>query len=145
MTVQRLINLWPLVRTSYPSPSVNAPFHGYSKLQLHGTFDDRMTGIELATLQLRRPCTNRLSYVCSLSSYKGKTATSLCHFVQMVNGQKLRSRGEGTSGYRSTSPSIVIFGGSEMSAGSTKVTLVRPWFDSRSYVGGLFLFSSLLS
>ena len=31
-----------------------------------------------------------------------------------------------------------------MSAGSTKVTLVRPWFDSRSYVGGLFLFSSLL-
>ena len=32
-----------------------------------------------------------------------------------------------------------------MSAGSTKVTLVRPCFDSRSYVGGLFLFSSLLS
>ena len=30
-----------------------------------------------------------------------------------------------------------------MSAGSAKDTLVRPWFDS--YVGGLFLFSSLLS
>ena len=25
---------------------------------------DRMTGIELATLQLRRPRTNRLSYIC---------------------------------------------------------------------------------
>ena len=30
---------------------------------------DRMTGIELATLQLRRPRTNRLSYVCFLYYY----------------------------------------------------------------------------
>ena len=33
----RLINLWPTVRTSYPPSSINAPFYGYSKLQLHGT------------------------------------------------------------------------------------------------------------
>ena len=88
----RLINLWPLVRTCYPSSSVNAPFHGYSKLQLHGTFDDRMTGIELATLQLRRPRTNRLSYVFFLKSSKGKTAMSLC---SNDDRPKVKSRGEG--------------------------------------------------
>ena len=33
----RLINLWPLVCTSYPPSSVNALFYKYSKLQLHRT------------------------------------------------------------------------------------------------------------
>ena len=40
----RLINLWPSVRTSYLPPlnsSVNGPFYGYSKLQLHGTEENR--------------------------------------------------------------------------------------------------------
>ena len=63
----RLINLWPSMRTSYPPSTVNALFYGYSKLQLQRNVErdvDRMTGIELATLQLRRPRTNRLNYVC---------------------------------------------------------------------------------
>ena len=29
------------MRTTYPPSSVNAPFHGYSKLQLHGTEESR--------------------------------------------------------------------------------------------------------
>ena len=37
----RLINLWPSVRTFHPTSSVNAPFYGYSKLQLHGTEERR--------------------------------------------------------------------------------------------------------
>ena len=37
----RLINLWPSVRTFHPTSSVNAPFYGYSKLQLHGTEESR--------------------------------------------------------------------------------------------------------
>ena len=39
----RLKNLWPSVRTSYPPlpSSVNAPFYGYSRLQLHGTEESR--------------------------------------------------------------------------------------------------------
>ena len=41
MTVNRLINLRPSVRTSYPPSSVNTPFYGYSKLQLHGTEESR--------------------------------------------------------------------------------------------------------
>ena len=37
----RLINLWPLVRSSHRPSSVNVPFYGYSKLQLHGTEESR--------------------------------------------------------------------------------------------------------
>ena len=37
----RLIKLWLSVRTSYPPSSVNTPFYGYSKLQLHGTEGSR--------------------------------------------------------------------------------------------------------
>ena len=32
-----LTNLWPSVHTSYPPSSINAPFWGYSKLQVHRT------------------------------------------------------------------------------------------------------------
>ena len=65
------MNLRPLVRTPYPPPpsSVNAPFYryciqsySYTEQRKVETDVDRMAGIELATLQLRRPCTNRLSY-----------------------------------------------------------------------------------
>ena len=38
----RLINLWPSVRTFYPTSFVNAPFYRrYSKLPLHGTEESR--------------------------------------------------------------------------------------------------------
>ena len=37
----RVISLSPSVRTTYPPSSVNAPFYGYSKLQLHGTEESR--------------------------------------------------------------------------------------------------------
>ena len=38
--------------------------YSYTEQRKVETDVDRMTGIELATLQLRRPRTNRLSYVC---------------------------------------------------------------------------------
>ena len=69
----RLINLWPSVCTSYSPSFVNATFYGYSNLQLHGTEEkdvNRMMRIELTTLQLRRPHTNQLSYICLLQVYK---------------------------------------------------------------------------
>ena len=37
----RLINLLPSVHTCYPPSSINATFHGYSKLELHGTEESR--------------------------------------------------------------------------------------------------------
>ena len=40
--------------------------YSYTEQRKVETDVDRMTGIELATLQLRRPRTNRLSYVCFL-------------------------------------------------------------------------------
>ena len=42
----RLINLWPLVHTSIPFSSVNAPFYGYSQLQLriHETEESQNRG-----------------------------------------------------------------------------------------------------
>ena len=39
--------------------------YSYKEQRKVETDVDRMTGIELATLQLRRPRTNRLSYVCA--------------------------------------------------------------------------------
>ena len=35
MPTGELINLWLSVRTFYPFSSINTPFYGYSKLQLH--------------------------------------------------------------------------------------------------------------
>ena len=37
----RVISLSPSVHNNYPPSSVNAPFYGYSKLQLHGTEENR--------------------------------------------------------------------------------------------------------
>ena len=50
-----------------PPSSVNAPLYGsysYTEQRKVEKDVDRMTGIELTTFQLRRPRTNRLSYVC---------------------------------------------------------------------------------
>ena len=41
--------------------------YSYTEQRKVKTDVDRMAGIKLATLQLRRPRTNQLSYVCSLS------------------------------------------------------------------------------
>ena len=72
MTVQtRLIKLWPVALGAHLLPC--APFlrsvlrftgiqsYSYTEQRQVETDVDRMTGIELATLQLRRPRTNRLS------------------------------------------------------------------------------------
>ena len=42
--------------------------YSYTEQRKVETDVDRMTGIELATLQLRGPRTNRLSYVCHVLS-----------------------------------------------------------------------------
>ena len=67
----RLINLWPSLgaHLSSPLPPSMLRFTGIQSYSLTEqrkveTDADWMTGIELATLQLRRPLTNRLSYVC---------------------------------------------------------------------------------
>ena len=65
----RLINLWPSVRTTYPLPSSMLRFTGiqsysYAEQRKVETDVNGTTGIELATLQLKRRHTNRLSYVC---------------------------------------------------------------------------------
>ena len=59
------------MRTSYPSPLPPSMLrftgfqsYSYTEQRKVETDVDRMTGIELATFQLRRPRTNRLSYVC---------------------------------------------------------------------------------
>ena len=66
----RVINLWPSVRTSHPPFLRQCPFftgtqsYNLTEQRKVETDLDWMTGIELTTLQLRRPLTNRLSYVC---------------------------------------------------------------------------------
>ena len=68
-----LMNLWPSVCTSYPPlpPSMlrftGIQSYSYTEQRKVETDFDQMAVIELATLQLRRPHTNQLSYVCSLS------------------------------------------------------------------------------
>ena len=69
----RLINLWSLVRTSCPLFLRQCFFftgiqsYSYTEQRKVETDVDRMTGIELATLQLERPRANRLIYACLLS------------------------------------------------------------------------------
>ena len=66
MTVQlELRNLWSSVRTSYPPPLPPSMLHftgiqsySYTEQRKVETDIDQMAGIELATLQLRRPRTN---------------------------------------------------------------------------------------
>ena len=72
--LELLINLWPSARTFLPLPPPPPPtplsMLRFTGIQSYTYMDqrkvetdvDRMTGIELATLQLRRPRNNRLSY-----------------------------------------------------------------------------------
>ena len=66
------MSLWSSVRASYPPPPPPPSMLRFTGIQSYSyteprkveTDVDRMTGIELATLQLRKPRTNRLSYAC---------------------------------------------------------------------------------
>ena len=88
VTVTRLINLWPSVRNSYPPSSVNDPFHGYSKLQLHGTEESRnrrrsndgdQTGDPPAQKAAHQPTELRLLF-CRNVSHKQQSYSGLQSF-----------------------------------------------------------------